>query len=151
MHGTIRDLERGAEADTCEYFVAEPLRFRAVRVEGGDEGAAGGEDAGAEGHEGGVAACFCDKGAGDEGGGEDGDEVGEEAEAGGGGSGGEDGLEVEGEVVDVGVYGHVDEADVEAASEEGALGEDGEGDCGAFFFKFWFFWIGLGEEGGLAY
>lgn len=123
LDGAVGDLEGGAEADAREDLVAEPLRFGAAQAEGLDERAAGREGERAEAHERDVVAQGRDEGAGDDGGGEDGDEVGEDADAGAFGCGAFDGLEVEGEVVDVGVDGHVDEADVEAAECHAALGE----------------------------
>ena len=122
MDDAVGDLESGAEADPCQDLVAKPLGFGAVEAERLDEGASGCQDACAQSHERDVVAEGCDEGAGYEGGGEDGDEVGEDADAGAFCRGALDGLEVKGEVVDVGVDGHVDEADVEAPEGNAALG-----------------------------
>lgn len=131
LHRNERDLHPSPGAESREDLIANPMPRAAAHAQRIQQAATDGEDGGAEPHEGRVPAKGGDAAADDDGGDGDADEVGDGADAGPFGRGAFDGLEVKGQVEDVGVEAHGQEAGEGGAGADGTLGEDARGNRGS--------------------
>ena len=128
LHRDKRDLHARACPEARQNLVPDPTPRTTRHAQRIQHSTTDGEDGGSEPHKGRVPAERGDAAADDDGGQRDADEIGDGADAGAFGRGAFDGLEVEGQVVDVRVETHGDEAGESGAGADGALGQDAWGD-----------------------